>query len=1481
MWEINRVRLHSIGPEKARYADTIIDLSGVGSSTARFTRPSPATVLSLVNGGGKSVLLKMLFSVVQPGRRAAIGGSGSLDNFVTGKDVGHVAIEWMDPHTGALLITGKATEARSGAAGAPPPELWYKLRPGKRVTLDTLPLALDGRMRTLSGFRKALAEAQREEPSLQLAPTTSPGEWSQTLTDARIDPVLFGYQRKMNVDEGEADQILQGINSSADFIKWLLQAITEQETEDRLTNLFADFAGHVARFEEKTGELAFLDAAVPELVRLAEYDSQLRQVREQVDTARVLLAGLQSGVESRLEQETAASGQLQAARTSANDAYNSAHQIAQRVRNVSNELHARHLQLRDTLAREQRAEEQNTQTKLRLDEHAWSLGVPAVRRSELAGATLTQLRAAMDRAIADAEPLRVRYAGAAANLRARHQRVADDAAALAAQAHAAATHARGDSEREQRRARELTGHASKAAADATHARRSTEAIDRRVEKARTAGHVLPDEDLPTAVARIHARALELRQQEQTAKSILADLMTTQHEQKQEASLAADSQVLASKESDRATAAANTLRTTSAALTADVEVQSLMGDVSGPEALDGAADQLSSLVAGQITAHDRERVTLTVAQDDDERVLGALGDGGLLPPRNDVERAVAALARSGVAARSGWAYLEALSDDERTRALEHAPHLVDGVIVTDDRPDDAVSAVFDEARLMPTSTVTWSNPKDLLIADSGPRGSVPVNPAMYDAAAAEAVRKSLVSTVAARTETLASVSGRLDRLHRTSGLLAGWQRDYPLGTAAVILAKEAATARALDAADEAKERADAHLTETEERLTAAREHRDHVAKTLSATEVLEATLVPLAEEWGARDELVTRARELDEQARSLTAAAETAAATAAERQQDATSKTLEENSHLSAATQARTAAAVVTGADPAVLADPAADTEDVTALAGAHAAAKGAYDAAVNDEDLTSRLAAAEAENRDATQAVQAMKPAVVERARDLLADPRAADAALRDEAARLAAREIAACDSRIARHDAELLTIATEKAGLPPMEEGRTMYAQLSFDEEPQTVEEAAELREQNDTRREEVTRVETTANNALNAALAALDAHDTLVRAFQGVAVELREATDAEPIPGESPYAGTPEEASNDRASLAGDLRRFSADERNLQDKITDAADAVRDVAQQHDHVISQARTLLASAPRAVLLQDLRHRVADFRARASSLKVELDQHSKQRDVLISTLLGDVSAALGSLTAASRLSRLPDDLGGWSGQHFLRIDFDKPQAAVLRDRVSLVADRAAKEWDTATGTRKAAKRSGTDVLIDAAFAAVSGEQGRARAFRVSIFQPDQVLAADRVPIEQMAVFSGGQRLTTGIIVYCTLAALRADRQGLTRQKHSGPLILDNPLGKANARHLIDLQLKVARALGVQLVFPSGLRDLDALDAFPLIISMRNDRDFKAGRQYVTVTDRVAHHFPDDDGTGQITTTRIALREPEVLELPLGDEPETA
>jgi hypothetical protein len=237
-----------------------------------------------------------------------------------------------------------------------------------------------------------------------------------------------------------------------------------------------------------------------------------------------------------------------------------------------------------------------------------------------------------------------------------------------------------------------------------------------------------------------------------------------------------------------------------------------------------------------------------------------------------------------------------------------------------------------------------------------------------------------------------------------------------------------------------------------------------------------------------------------------------------------------------------------------------------------------------------------------------------------------------------------------------------------------------------------------------------------------------------------------------------------------------------------------------------------------------------------------------------------VESALATLRSAQRLSRLPEGLGEWSGQEFLRIRFEEPDQATLTERLGEVIDEATR---AAVKKNSDLRRDGMSLLLRGVAAAL-----QPKGVAVEILKPDAVLRAERVPVGQMGdVFSGGQLLTAAIALYCTMAALRSNDRGRDKHRHAGTLFLDNPIGRANATYLLELQRAVSDALGVQLLYTTGLFDTTALAEFPLVIRLRNDADLRAGLKYISVEEHLRPGLPQPPQAGEavhseITATRM-------------------
>lgn len=118
-----------------------------------------------------------------------------------------------------------------------------------------------------------------------------------------------------------------------------------------------------------------------------------------------------------------------------------------------------------------------------------------------------------------------------------------------------------------------------------------------------------------------------------------------------------------------------------------------------------------------------------------------------------------------------------------------------------------------------------------------------------------------------------------------------------------------------------------------------------------------------------------------------------------------------------------------------------------------------------------------------------------------------------------------------------------------------------------------------------------------------------------------------------------------------------------------------------------------------------------------------------------------------------------------------------------------------------------------------------------------MLKPSTTLGVERVSVERMRKWSGGEKVTISLLLFCMVAKLRATGRGRD-QPGLGALPLDNPLGKASYVVFLNLQRKVAAANGIQLIFLTGVGDMKAVGRFPNVIRMRNTRT--RHREYVSI-----------------------------------------
>ncbi|MFE1246573.1 hypothetical protein [Streptomyces sp. NPDC058766] len=1537
MYELSRVRLYSIGPAGARYADTVLDLRGVGGivpdpapTQAEFfeeepvgppRRPAPAGVLFLENGGGKSVLLKLIFSVMLPGHRNTLGGasSGVLRKFLLADDCGHVALEWQHVLTGECVVVGKVSEWRGRQVSNDPrkfAEAWYSFRPGPGLSLDGLPVAEStsvrppaegqsgarGRRRTMKGFRDALTEAGKTYPHLEVHWEEIHDRWIEHLGDLGLDPELFRYQREMNADEGEAAGLF-AVKKDADFTDLLLRAVTDTRDTDGLADLVSGFGNKLGRRAELMAERDFTAGSVDLLGRIVEAAETRSRARDVHAGAERRTRTLARRLSARGVRERARAADLAQRVTAAARAVTHAETTRERSALIAAELAYRHASLALAAAEKSAAAQKRELADARTLYAAWQ-AAEAVLRHRAASDRVTRVSAAIQEAERDAAPA----------LAARSRAAVDLVRAL----HAAAGKAENQANEEEERSAALQEVSDAAYRDSTaaatraqrarseigHLKQRLVEVEQETAEAVRAGWLddsAPDADPARA-------ALAASDAEKTAVAAWdsareASRRAAGHA-REAAATESRAELTAARAADAATAAQRSYeaeRRTAEALAGEERLTELLGLAPGTrpgipqprhggeqpapsgsgeqglgaEELDRFAADLRDLLEDAVTSAERQLFELRTAAADDSRILGALGDGGLLPPGPDVLATVEFLGEHGIPALPGWRYLaQAVDPADHARVLAARPELVDGVIITDPDSHARAREALGDAALLPRSAVAVGTAAALLAparaADTGSGDVflVPPNPAMHDEHAADEERQALRARATARDEEIRTLAARLGKDRELAARLASWRTGCPAGQLAE-LARTAHDTRAFAEECEA-ELAEARTVRAEADEAAAeaarvRDERQEAAqKARRSADALAGLAFRLRERAGWQAKL----RELADEAAESEAGAQAFLdrARAADEDRRAAQRAADDARRTARALRAERSE--IAGApDNVPEGDAQSSKASLPALREAYRAASQVYEKVGVGADLRAEQARAESDESAARAELDRLSNKVRTRAEQLLQSPDGSDGPSRQAAAARAEELVQLLETRMSSASEQLGRLRGEAERLAP-EDGETHTA-LPEDLRPRDAEHAQTLLRT--ATAELVSRTEAL-NQAREAHAELLDAHraaEDAASGFDEIAALLRDllrehATEEEQEETE-PYPGSPEEARHAAAETRRSLRGCAADLSAAEAAVREASDILVRHANstRYEQVRTPARQQIRELPASALPEHAQKWADAFAPRLRVLTDELEQLERNRDSIVDRLRGLVESALATLRSAQRLSRLPEGLGEWSGQEFLRIRFEEPDQAVLTERLGEVVDEATR---AAVKKNSDLRRDGMSLLLRGVAAAL-----QPKGVAVEILKPDAVLRAERVPVGQMGdVFSGGQLLTAAIALYCTMAALRSNDRGRDKHRHAGTLFLDNPIGRANATYLLELQRAVSDALGVQLLYTTGLFDTTALAEFPLVVRMRNDADLRAGLKYISVEEHLRPGLPQQPQAGEavhseITATRMFKR----------------
>ncbi|MFD5271246.1 hypothetical protein [Streptomyces sp. NPDC058335] len=1531
MYELSRVRLYSIGPAGARYADTVLDLRGVGEvvpdpapTQAEFfedepvgppRRPAPAGVLFLENGGGKSVLLKLIFSVMLPGHRNTLGGasSGVLRKFLLADDCGHVALEWQHVLTGECVVVGKVSEWRGRQVSNDPrkfAEAWYSFRPGPGLTLDNLPVAestavrpsaegqsgAQGRRRTMKGFRDALTDAGKAYPHLEVHWEEIHDRWIEHLGELGLDPELFRYQREMNADEGEAAGLF-AVKKDSDFTDLLLRAVTDTRDTDGLADLVGGFGNKLGRRAELMAERDFTAGSVDLLGRIVEAADARARARDIHAGAERRNRALARRLSARGLRERTRAADLAQRVTAAAYAVTHSESARERSALIAAELAFRHASLALAAAEKSAAAQKRELAEARTLHAAWQAAEVSLRQRAAAD-RVARVSAAIQEAERDAAPALAARAKAAVDLvRALHG-AAGSAETLANEEEERSAALQEVGEAAHRDATSAATEAQRARSEAGHLRQRLTEVEQETAEAVRAGWL--DDSAPDAdPARAALAASDAEKSAVAAWDTAREASRKAAEHAREAASAESrAELTAARAADAASAAhrsydaerrlaeglageerlAELLSVTGASTPRIIPQPRQENEAEGtgltPEDLDRYADELRELLDGTVSSAERQLFELRTAAADDSRILGALGDGGLLPPGPDVLATVEYLGEHGIPALPGWRYLaQAVDPVDHARVLAARPELVDGVIITDPDSHARAREALGEAALLPRSAVAVGTAAALLAptpapgTDTGDVFLVPPNPAMHDEHAADEERRTLRARATERDEEIRRLAARLGKDRELAARLASWRTGCPAGRL-TELARSAEEARAFAEESEA-ELAEARTVRAEADEAAAeaaqvRDERQEAAqKARRAADALAGLAFRLRERAGWQVKL----RELADEAAESEARAQACLerARAADEDRRAAQRAADDSRRTARALRAERSE--IAGApDDVPEEEPGAPKASLPALREAYRAASQLYEKVGVGADLRAEQARAEGDESAALAELDRLSNKVRTRAEQLLQSPDGSDGPSRQAASARAEELVQLLETRVSTASEQLGRLRGEAERHAP-EDGEA-HTELPEELQPRDAEHAQSLLR---TATAELASRTEASVRAREAHAELLDAHraaEDAAGGFDEIAAMLRdllrEHTPEEEQEAPDPYPGTLEEARQSASEARRSLRGCAADLSAAEAAVREASDILVRHANstRYEQVRTPARQQIRELPAAALPEHAQKWADAFAPRLRVLTDELEQLERNRDSIVDRLRGLVESALATLRSAQRLSRLPEGLGEWSGQEFLRIRFEEPDQATLTERLGEVVDEATR---AAVKKNSDLRRDGMSLLLRGVGAAL-----QPKGVAVEILKPDAVLRAERVPVGQMGdVFSGGQLLTAAIALYCTMAALRSNDRGRDKHRYAGTLFLDNPIGRANATYLLELQRAVSDALGVQLLYTTGLFDTTALAEFPLVIRLRNDADLRAGLKYISVEEHLRPGLPQatsgEAGHSEITATRMYKR----------------
>lgn len=1442
MPQITRIRCCHVGHFRARMDDLILDFRDPQGL------PIYSNVLWLRNGGGKSTILNLVFGLLRPDRRELFGNKAAqddrnLEDYIQADIPGVVIAEWQldrDPHSNVLAnpdryLTGIFYERRSNGSSpvcetSPLGNRLHRLFFAAKVipeepcfTLEGVPISTQIgaslRHRTLSSFKQEWHAIGLKRLNAEAKETEHQNEWQQILDACGIDAELFGYQLQMNRQEGGAADLFK-FKEADEFVDFFLKLAIDPSLGDEISHNLNGMREELRRRSQEfipegeliNGTLERLKPLVGLYEQRVKIDNNIAVVKQELDLLDIHLkdrnATLERELKSIEQQEFTLRQEAQQSKEAA---------TLSQQRSIFFRYLAAQQEVQQLAIEQHKLVEQERQAQR--DESIWKAAVP-LQILDRHTHRVKQLQEQIDSQQSQHTPLLDRLKSAAHKYKAAllakleqlqqqesfYLQTQQETSLRATDIRQAAAEHRDESIR-------LEGQIK-------HIADRIEELERSCSRLVELGIVRGDETWATAEVRLRKQQILQTEEQQSTQAVIESLELEIMQINEYKSIFFRDESLALALEHELRAKLDTVQIERESIENDEHLQHYLET----EKIDlDRLDKNAAIQLGEVErAIEQQVLNLWSGLVEQGEKIDYLELYGLLPPSQDVRLVLDLLERSDIIAWSGWRYISEDRSSEQIRDfIQRLPEVVLGAIVQTSHYERA-------KQLLSNANLTLSTPivlADQNIIDNNKKVATwtigPSSNAYFDRDEARSELDNRKSKCDREQQDLDTKRQELIDLRSSISRLARFRQQYP--TEWIIAQQDA-----IDSSIEQQQSCQIELTTLNERqqrlkseINSHRQRqqdlmaelaiaREHLARIQEYIDRFPIELVVLKQTY---DELINTAKIQKESIASCISNAE-------ELEQQAIRASTEVNKIVKQiGFRERELSEIKYDLDRS----PIPEAGDTNILYDTYNILVINYEREVGMTELQLAIENAkkdviEARNKFNDKLTKGTSEKIVRKALNLLTD--ASDVETRYEEARNFKFQVA---GTLDKKKTELEQ-ANQKLGHLDRQSASKSLANEFASLDREQLELKANEEEFHTQELESTVLIKNEAAQLAQLQSVTLkDRIKTLENDLSKIIIILSGAEDLFQVVKDLAHQELNWVAPSDN-DVAARLTAFPSQLKQIRSELSNLNDTSKSIEQAVQKWIEDCQSKCAnlnnSARKLKLWFDQDYEqlcdrfCQELNLRMKSIQESLLEVDRYRDEIVEQTLGAAKAGINTLNALTKQSKLPPSLTHFGEKSFLKIRLNDPvDLAERRSRIEQLID------DIIEATKVP---SGIELIQQAV-------RRLAKPIKIEVLFPDaDSVRSTYIPIADMKKQSGGEHLTSAILIYCTLARVRASNRGDQLDK-SSTLLLDNPLGKASRPKFLELQREVARAMNIQLIFTTGIDDLEALSIFPNIIRLRNER----------------------------------------------------